>query len=132
MQSANRPLSPHLQIYRLPMLAILSITHRVTGVALCAGALLLVYWLAALAGGPQTFATAHSIMTSWLGLLMIIGFSWALYYHLCNGIRHLVWDTGHGLTLESAGVSGWMVLAASVLLTLFTWLISYALSGGAS
>jgi succinate dehydrogenase / fumarate reductase, cytochrome b subunit len=130
MQSVNRPLSPHLQIYRLPMLAVLSITHRATGVGLCAGALLFIYWLMALAAGPEAFASAQSVLSAWYGLVVIFGFTWALYFHLCNGIRHLMWDMGHGLELESADMSGVVVLITSSVLTILTWFTSYIIAGG--
>lgn len=129
MRPVNRPLSPHLTIYRLPMLALLSITHRITGVALTAGTLILVYWLLALAAGPDAYADASAVFGSVFGQIVLFGFSWALYYHLCNGIRHLVWDIGKGLDLESADSSGIIVLGASVLLTVLTWISAYALGG---
>ena len=130
MQSVKRPLSPHLGHYKLPMLAMLSITHRITGVALCAGALLLVYWLMALAGGPESYAQAHSILTSAFGYIVLIAFSWAMYYHLCNGIRHLFWDIGKNLSIEGAEASGKATLLVSSLLTVFTWILAHAMSGG--
>ncbi len=129
MRPVNRPLSPHLTIYRLPMLALLSITHRITGVALTAGTLILVYWLLALAAGPDAYADASAVFGSVFGQIVLFGFSWALYYHLCNGIRHLVWDIGKGLDLESADSSGVIVLGAAVLLTVLTWISAYALGG---
>tara|TARA_B100000676_G_scaffold312195_1_gene385230 strand:- start:830 stop:1165 length:336 start_codon:yes stop_codon:yes gene_type:complete len=111
------------------MLALLSITHRITGVALTAGTLILVYWLLALAAGPGAYADATAVFGSVFGQIVLFGFSWALYYHLCNGIRHLVWDIGKGLDLESADSSGVIVLGASVLLTVLTWISAYALGG---
>tara|TARA_B000000441_G_C21546532_1_gene234723 strand:- start:191 stop:526 length:336 start_codon:yes stop_codon:yes gene_type:complete len=111
------------------MLALLSITHRITGVALTAGTLILVYWLLALAAGPDAYADASAVFGSVFGQIVLFGFSWALYYHLCNGIRHLVWDIGKGLDLESADSSGIIVLGASVLLTVLTWISTYALGG---
>lgn len=130
MPSTNRPLSPHLQIYRLPLLALLSITHRGTGVALCAGSVILVYWLVALAGGPDSYASAQAVLSSPFGYLVLFGFTWALLFHLCNGIRHLFWDTGRGLDLPSADASGKLVLVASAVLTVLTWILGFALSGG--
>jgi succinate dehydrogenase / fumarate reductase cytochrome b subunit len=112
------------------MLAMLSITHRITGVALCAGALLLVYWLMALAAGPESYAQAHSILTSALGYIVLIAFSWAMYYHLCNGIRHLFWDIGKNLSIQGAEASGKATLLVSSLLTVFTWILAHAMSGG--
>src|SRR5215470_13862202 len=93
---ASRPLSPHLQIYRWPITMALSIGHRATGLALSVGTLLLVWWLVALAMGPQAFALAQGFIGSWLGKLLLLGWSFSLFFHLANGIRHLVWDTGQG------------------------------------
>ncbi len=130
MPSPNRPLSPHLQHYRLPLLAWLSMTHRRTGIALSAGTLLVMYWLLALAAGPEAYERAQGVMTSVFGQLVLFGFTWALYYHLCNGIRHLVWDVGYNLDIEGAESSGKLVIIASILLTIFSWIFAYALIGG--
>src|SRR3546814_11405708 len=89
MNTDNRPLSPHLQIYAWQWTMLLSITHRATGIALSAGTLLLVWWLLALATGPEAFATAQGFVGSWFGLLLLIGWTWSLFYHLCHGIRQL-------------------------------------------
>lgn len=126
----ERPLSPHLQVYRPQLTSVLSITHRATGVALAAGTLLLVCWLIAAASGPQAFASLQSFMGSWLGLLLLFGWSVSLFYHLANGIRHLFWDAGLGFDLKTAYASGWAVLAATVALTLIAWVI--ALTRGAA
>lgn len=131
MSSSNRPLSPHLQVYRLPLLANLSILHRLTGVALALGTLLLTYWLVAAASGPEAFATAQSVIGSFLGRLLLFGWSFALFYHLCNGIRHLVWDAGYGFEIETAQRSGLIVVGATVLLTLLSWVAGYMVMGGA-
>lgn len=104
---------------------LLSISHRITGVALALGSLLLVYWLAAAASGPESFATAQSIVGSFLGRLLLFGWSFALFYHLCNGIRHLFWDAGYGYELATAYRSGLAVLAVSLILTLLAWAIGY-------
>lgn len=130
MPSSNRPLSPHVMHYRLPLLAWLSMTHRITGVALSVGTLLVMYWLLALAAGPEAYERAQGIMTSGFGQLILFGFTWALYYHFCNGIRHLVWDVGYNLDIEGAESSGKLVLIASILLTIFSWIFGHALSGG--
>lgn len=127
MTDLNRPLSPHLQIYRPQWTMALSISHRITGVALAIGTLLLVYWLAAAASGPEAFTAAQDLVGSFLGRLLLFGWTFALFYHLCNGIRHLVWDAGHGFELETAYRSGLAVLAGSVLLTLLFWILGYAL-----
>ncbi len=128
MSKSNRPLSPHLQVYRFQWTMALSILHRITGVALAVGSLLLVYWLAAAAGGPESFATAQAIVGSFLGRLFLFGWTFALFYHLCNGIRHLVWDAGYGLELDVAYRSGLAVLGASVALTLSSWILGYSLA----
>jgi succinate dehydrogenase / fumarate reductase cytochrome b subunit len=99
----------------------MSITHRATGVALAVGTLLLVWWLLAAATGPEQFAVVQSVLGSWIGRLLLLGWSWALFYHLANGIRHLFWDAGWGLDLKPAYRSGWAVVVASVVLTLGTW-----------
>jgi len=127
MSSGNRPLSPHLQVYRLQWTMLLSISHRITGVGLALGTLLLVYWLAAAAAGPEAFATAQALVGSVIGRLLLFGWSFALFYHLCNGIRHLAWDAGFGFELDSAYRSGLVVLAASVVLTLLSWILGYSM-----
>ena len=132
MASHDRPLSPHLQVYRPQLTSTLSILHRVTGVALAFGSLLLVYWLAAAAGGSESFATAQTLIGSILGRLLLFGWTFALFYHLCNGIRHLFWDAGHGFSLPAVYRSGWLVVAASIALTLASWTFGYAILGGMS
>jgi succinate dehydrogenase / fumarate reductase cytochrome b subunit len=121
----ERPLSPHLQIYRWTIPMALSIVHRVTGAALYVGTLLLLWWLLATAAGPDAYATAQIVMGSFLGRLVLFGFSWALIYHLLNGIRHLVWDTGRGFEIKTAVASGWAVVILSLALTLATWFVGY-------
>ena len=96
----NRPISPHLQIYRFQLTSVLSILHRITGIALSVGTILLVYWLVAAASGPGAFATAAGLIGSWFGRLLLLGWTFALFFHLCNGIRHLFWDAGHRLRAE--------------------------------
>jgi succinate dehydrogenase / fumarate reductase cytochrome b subunit len=97
--TSNRPLSPHLQVYKPQLTSVLSILHRITGAVLAVGTLLVTYWLSALAGGPETFASANAILGSVLGKIVLFFWSWALFYHLANGIRHLIWDTGVGFDL---------------------------------
>ena len=120
-----RPLSPHLQIYRLPLPAILSITHRMTGVILSSGTILLAAFLIALAQGPETFALAMMVIGHPLGQLVLFGYSVALFYHMCNGIRHLNWDRGHGLEIESVYRSGKVTIAAAIGLTALLWAVVY-------
>ena len=137
MSSGNRPLSPHLQVYRPQLTSMLSILHRLTGVALAVGTLLLVYWLAAAAAGPEEFAVARGLIGSIIGRLLLLGWTFALFYHLCNGIRHLFWDAGYGFELKTAYGSGWLVLLASFVLTLAAWAWGYgslaaSVAGGAA
>jgi succinate dehydrogenase / fumarate reductase cytochrome b subunit len=126
---AGRPLSPHLQIYKWQWTMALSILHRVTGVALAVGTLLLVWWLASAAYGEAVYADARSFLGSWIGRLLLFGWSVAFFYHLCNGIRHMLWDTGKLLDLKRAYASGMAVLAATVVLTAAAWIGAYAALG---
>ena len=121
-----RPLSPHLQVYRWQWTMLLSILHRVTGVGLGLGAILLVYWLTAAANGPASFAAAQGFVGSWFGILLLFGFSLALFYHLCNGIRHLFWDAGLGFELDTAYTSALAVAVAAIALTALAWIIGLA------
>ena len=133
MSTQNRPLSPHLQVYRPQLTSMLSITHRATGVALAVGTLLLVWWLVAAASGPEAYATVQGFIGSIVGRLLLFGWTWALFYHLGNGIRHLFWDAGYGFELKTAYSSGWLVLLASFVLTLGAWAWGYgSLPGGAA
>jgi succinate dehydrogenase / fumarate reductase cytochrome b subunit len=124
MTMDKRPLSPHLQIYRWQLTMVLSILHRATGIALWVGTVPIVYWLVALASGPEAYDHAKLVLGSMLGQLAMFLWTWALFYHLGNGIRHLVWDAGYGLDLESVYKSGRAVVAASLALTFVTWLIA--------
>lgn len=126
MTTRNRPLSPHLEIYRLPLLALMSISHRITGIALASGLVLLCWWLAAAAYGPEAFATVQAFMGSFIGGLILFGFTAALFYHLCNGIRHLLWDTGWGFEIPQAYASGRVVLVATAVLTVVAWIAGLA------
>jgi succinate dehydrogenase / fumarate reductase, cytochrome b subunit len=129
MTVSNRPLSPHLQIYRWPINMTTSILHRASGVALAAGTLLLVWWIAALAHGPASFDLMQHALASFLGRLVLFGWTWSLFFHLSNGIRHLVWDVGGGFEIKTARRTAWLVLAASVVLTLVAWSAGYAVMG---
>ena len=126
MRTADRPLSPHLQIYRWQLTSVLSILHRASGVALGIGAMLLVWWLVAAASGPPAFAVVQGFLGSWLGLVLLFGWTLSLFYHLCNGIRHLAWDTGAGFDLASTYTTGWIVVALSAVLTVIAWIIGIA------
>lgn len=129
MAKPNRPLSPHLQVYRWGLHMVLSILHRATGVALGAGTLLLAWWLVSLASGPEAFAQVQICLSSWLGRLVLFGFTWALMLHLCNGVRHLVWDTGRGYDLDAVRASNFVVLGGSAVLTLAAWALGYSMLG---
>lgn len=125
--SRSRPLSPHLQIYRLPITAVISISHRVTGVLLAAGSILLVYWLVAVASGPDAFAEAQALLGSIIGRMVLLALTFALFYHLANGIRHLFWDAGLGFELRAVRASGMLVVVAAVVLTLVAWALGYTM-----
>lgn len=124
----SRPLSPHLQVYRFQWPMALSILHRITGVALAVGSLLLVWWLMALAIGPEYFAMAHGVMGSWVGRLLLLGWTWATFYHFCNGVRHLCWDAGWGFDIDTARNTGLLVAVSSILLTVAFWGAAYMMS----
>ena len=126
MSTQDRPLSPHLQVYRWQWTMAYSILHRATGVGLGAGTLYLAWWLLALAGGAESFATVSDFSGSFLGRLLLFGWTWALFYHLGNGIRHLFWDAGKGFELDTAAMSGHVNVAFSVVATLAVWAIAYA------
>jgi succinate dehydrogenase / fumarate reductase cytochrome b subunit len=130
MATENRPLSPHLQIYKPQLTSVLSILHRITGVALAIGTLLLVWWLIAAATGPGAYDSAQSFIGSILGRLLLLGWTFALFYHLANGIRHLLWDAGWGFELSTAYTTGWLVVIVSIVLTVVSWLGGYAALGG--
>jgi succinate dehydrogenase / fumarate reductase cytochrome b subunit len=123
---SSRPLSPHLQVYRFEWTMALSITHRITGVGLAVGTLLLAWWLIAGAAGPEAFARAQNFIGSGFGLLLMFGWTWALFYHLANGIRHLVWDAGYSFELKNAEKGAYIVAAASLGLTILAWIVGLA------
>lgn len=129
MTTRNRPVSPHLQVYKPQITSILSITHRITGVALCGGAVFLTYWLMAATYGPDAFATAQSLLGSWFGMLVLLGVVFSLWYHLANGIRHLAWDAGWGFELDQVTKSGIAVIGAAVVLTVATFALAFTAGG---
>jgi succinate dehydrogenase / fumarate reductase, cytochrome b subunit len=120
-----RPLSPNIQIYRPQLTSVLSIANRLSGVALSVCAVVLVVWLLAAATGPRAYATVQGAIASGAGQVALFGGTFAFFLHLCGGIRHLVWDAGYGFDLRSIYVSGWVVVAASVTLTVAAWSASY-------
>ncbi|PPB82149.1 succinate dehydrogenase subunit C [Albidovulum inexpectatum] len=119
----NRPLSPHLQIYRPQLTSITSILTRITGNALIVASILIVWWFLAAATGPDYFAVADGVLRSWFGKLVFFGSVWAVWYHFLAGIRHLIYDSGRGLDIETAEKLGWTCIIGSVLLTVITFVI---------
>ncbi len=120
-----RPLSPHLQVYKPQLTSILSILHRGTGIVLSIGSIFLVSWILVLTLGESAYQIYSQLVNNWFGKLVIFGFTFGLFYHLSNGIRHLFWDAGYGYDLKDAYVSGFAVIFSSISLTLITWLIVY-------
>jgi len=131
MTPSARPLSPHLQVYRFQLTMALSIIHRITGVGLSLGSVLLVALLLSLAAGPEAYRVVHDFCASWFGMLLLFGWSWALCYHMCNGIRHLAWDIGWGFEIPRVYLSGWLAVGASLLLTALIWGCVLARGGAA-
>lgn len=129
--SHPRPLSPHLQVYHLhrKIAPVLSILHRFTGMLMFVlGTLFVIYWLGAAAYGPESFATAQGVFASWLGLLVLFGWTVVLMYHLANGIRHLTWDTGRQVSNEGVRRTGYLMLAGVIGLTVLVWAVGLAVS----
>lgn len=129
MANTNRPLSPHLQVYRPQLTSMLSILHRGTGVALAGGLILMLWWLVALASGPEYYDYVMGIAGSIIGRLVMLGFTWALFFHLCNGLRHLYWDAGWGFEIASVYRSGYMVVIGASVLTVLAWIAAYGWGG---
>lgn len=125
----QRPLSPHLQIYSPLINMVMSIFHRITGVALYFGTLLLAAWLIAAAMGPSQFATVNGLFGSPIGLLVLVGYTWTLLHHMLGGIRHLIWDTGRGFDLGTVNLMSWGSLIGSLLLTVAIWGYAFAAKG---
>ena len=125
MSTRERPLSPHLQVYRWQITMVMSILHRATGVALAVGIFGLAWWLLALAKGGGTFAHAAALLASPIGLVFLFAFSLSLVYHLLNGIRHLLWDAGWGFDIPDVYRSGWTVAVLTVVFTLAIWFVAF-------
>jgi succinate dehydrogenase / fumarate reductase cytochrome b subunit len=123
MSNTERPLSPHLSIYRWPITMTLSILHRATGVALTVGLIVLALWLLSAATGPGDYERFVGVMSTLPGQLLLIGWSFAFFYHLANGVRHLVWDTGRGLGIRQANASAWFVLLLAFAMTVMFWMM---------
>jgi succinate dehydrogenase / fumarate reductase cytochrome b subunit len=126
-----RPLSPHLSVFRPILTMMMSIVHRITGAALYFGTLLLVWWLLAAASGPNAFATVQWFMGSFIGRLILFGYTWALIHHMLGGIRHLIWDIGYGFGAKEREMLVRLGLIGSVGLTIALWVIGYMVMGGA-
>jgi succinate dehydrogenase / fumarate reductase cytochrome b subunit len=124
-----RPLSPNIQIYRPQLTSVLSIANRITGIGLTVCAVLLVVWLAAAASGQEAYDRFHHLIGSWPGLLLLLAATFAFFFHLFGGIRHLIWDSVRAFELRQIYTSGWIVIALSVALTLIAWLASLAVAG---
>ena len=123
MTNNDRPLSPHLSIYRWPVTMASSILHRATGVGMAVGFIVFVLWLADMSVGPDAYAAFMSVMDSTVGRILLVGWTWAFFYHLANGVRHLVWDAGHGFEKSQANASAWVVIALSILATAGFWVM---------
>jgi len=130
MGNTDRPLSPHLQVYKPQLTAVLSILHRASGVFLTIGSLLLVCWLVALAQGPESYANVQGFLGSGIGRTLLFAWVFALFYHLCNGIRHLFWDMGVGFEINTVYASGRIVVVTALALTLIAFSMAYAMRGG--
>jgi succinate dehydrogenase / fumarate reductase, cytochrome b subunit len=128
MADTRRPVSPHLQIYKWQVQMMTSILHRATGIALAVGILMIVWGVLSLAAGEEAFNQFKICMGSPLGIILLIGWSWSLFYHLCNGIRHLIQDTGAGYAIPQFVRSSWMSVIGSFVLTLLVW--AYVLTAG--
>lgn len=127
MTQPGRPMSPHLMIYRPQLTSVLSIIHRGTGVGLAVGTVFLTWWLVAAALGPETYEATRELYGTWMGQVVLFGFSVCLFYHLCNGVRHLLWDIGLMFEIENIYRSGWVMLCASAVLTFVAWSIGVSL-----
>ncbi|WP_350335593.1 succinate dehydrogenase, cytochrome b556 subunit [Coralliovum pocilloporae] len=126
---AKRPLSPHLQIYKPIFTMMMSIVHRITGVALYLGTVLVVLWLLALAGNPKSYDAVQWFFGSWIGRIILLGYTWALLHHMLGGLRHFIWDFGHGLEKGSRDWLAKATLVGSIALTIVVWVIAYAVRG---
>jgi succinate dehydrogenase / fumarate reductase cytochrome b subunit len=128
-RTIERPLSPHLSIYRLQINMVMSIVHRITGGALYFGTLLLAAWLVSAAMGPREFAFVNGLFAHPLGLLVLLGYTWALIHHMLGGVRHLIWDTGQGLDIKSVNGLSWLSLIASLITTAVVWASALSMRG---
>tara|TARA_B100001123_G_C15275835_1_gene1012140 strand:+ start:761 stop:1141 length:381 start_codon:yes stop_codon:yes gene_type:complete len=122
LKKKSRPLSPHLSIYRPQITSMLSILHRITGLFLSLGLVIFAFTLVFLARGPETYIFIDNFYRSWLGSLFLLGYIFAFFYHLSNGIRHLFWDIGVGFEIKNAAITGWLVIVFSFIMTCLFWI----------
>jgi succinate dehydrogenase / fumarate reductase cytochrome b subunit len=125
--NANRPLSPHLSIYHFTITMAMSIVHRATGIALYAGTLLLAWWLIAAAAGPAYFDFVSGIFGSWFGLIVLFGYSWALFHHMLGGVRYLIWDTTALMGKGDRDMITWASVIAALAITVLVWILVFIL-----
>src|SRR5215469_5236776 len=126
----ERPLSPHIQTYKWTLTMAMSILHRATGIALYVGTILLAWWLMAAAAGPSAYATFQDFIGSFIGRLIVFGYTWALIHHLLSGIRHFVWDLGYGFKPNEREALTWGALLGGISLTVLVWIAAYFIGGG--
>jgi succinate dehydrogenase / fumarate reductase cytochrome b subunit len=126
----ERPLSPHMQIYRWPLPMAMSIAHRITGAGLYVGTLLMAWWLIAAASGPNAYGRVGAFINSNLGRLILFGYTWALIHHMLGGIRHLIWDTGRGFAPHEREGLALATIVGSITLTVLLWIVGYLYMGG--
>ena len=129
-RTIERPLSPHLQIYRMTLTMAMSIVHRVTGAALYFGTLLLVWWLIAVSSSATQFDIVSAFFASWVGQLVLFGYTWALLHHMLSGLRHFVWDLGYGFKASEREALTWGALIGGISLTVLVWIFAYTVGGG--
>jgi succinate dehydrogenase / fumarate reductase, cytochrome b subunit len=130
MTQRRRPLSPHLSVYRAQLTSVVSVMQRVTGAGLALGLAYFVLWIGAAAYGPDVYEWAIRFLTSWFGYLSLVGISVCFFFHLCNGIRHLVWDLGWGFDLPEVFAGAYLVLGGTVVFTVATWVVVALRFGG--
>ena len=127
MNDSKNPLSPHLQIYRWHISSLLSITHRISGVINLLALILIFFWLIFLSSGENNYESFLLIINSFIGKLILIGFTWSMTFHLLSGIRHLVWDMGYGFEIKTANISGVLVILSSLVATIIFWMLGRGL-----
>jgi succinate dehydrogenase / fumarate reductase cytochrome b subunit len=129
MNPTNRPVSPHLQIYKPQLTSVLSILHRISGVILAFGAILVAVWLFSIAYNRELFEAIFAFLSGVLGRTFLFAWTLTLFYHLCNGVRHLFWDSGRGFELKQVYLSGWVSIIATIVLTVLVWTVGYTACG---